>query len=63
LAAWSPFEGHLIAFGEGLESFAGNGGKMHEYVFAVLPLDKTKPLAVVKPLHRTIFHFVLSPNP
>jgi hypothetical protein len=49
-------ERNLIAFSQGLETFTRDGGEMHEDVLAILLLKKTKPLAVVEPLYRTVYH-------
>src|SRR5690349_9217611 len=55
-------ERYAITFNKGFESVAGDGGEVAKYVFAVLLLKKTKPLAVVKPFYSTICHFCL-PSP
>ena len=42
---------------EGPETFGLDGGMMDENVRSVILLDETKALGIVKPLHRTFFHF------
>src|SRR5262249_19664121 len=43
-------------------SASGYGGKMDEDVFAILPLDKAKTFARVKPLYRACFFHNSSPS-
>ena len=52
------FERYFIAFSEGFETVAGDGGEMHEYVFAILLLEKTKTLAVIEPFYFTFYHLL-----
>jgi len=59
--AFHDFERNAVALSKGLESVASDSGKMHEYVFAIFLLKKTKPLAVVKPFHSSVYHLLTSP--
>ena len=49
-------EGDALAFLERLETLRLDRGKMYEYIFAVLLLQETKPLAVIEPLYGTSWH-------
>ena len=42
---------HILAFIEGLETFALDSGEMYEYVIAILTCDKTKTLVSVEPFY------------
>lgn len=62
LGALHNVKGDALAFLERLETLRLDRGKMYEYIFTVLLLQKTKPLAVIEPLHFTFSHFLL-PQP
>jgi len=48
----------LLAFGEGTEAFALDGGEVYKYisVACILGLNKSKPFGFVKPLNSTSTH-------
>lgn len=59
LEAFRPlgdFKRYSIAFSKGFESVTRNGGKMTKHVFTIFLLKKTKPLTVVEPFYRTVYH-------
>ena len=49
-------ERYPITFSKGFETIACYGGKLYEYILAVLLLKKTEPLAVIKPFYRAVYH-------
>jgi len=50
---------HTVSFRKGFEAVPLNRGKMDKYIRSIVLLNKTKPLAVVKPLYSTFCHFFL----
>jgi hypothetical protein len=58
------FKGDPIAFAERPETAGIDRRMMNEYIRTVFLFDKTKPLAVIEPLHDTICHadFLLQLN-
>ena len=53
-------EGHARAFIEGAIPAGFDGRKMHEHIFAVVALDKSKTFSGVKPLYCTCLFHILS---
>src|SRR3569833_2947837 len=61
--ALHDFKFHLIAFGQALVAFRGDGAVMHEHIGAVLASDEAVTFSVVEPLHCTFQSFhLLSPS-
>jgi hypothetical protein len=56
LGALFDVKGNPVTFIERFESGGVDCRMMNEYIRTVFLLDKTKPLAVIKPLHDTICH-------
>ena len=54
LGSLLDFEFDGGAFRQGPVTFALNRGKMHENIFSIGLLDKTKALGFVKPLHSAL---------
>src|SRR6202021_2495367 len=53
-------EGHTSAFIEGAIPAGFDGREMHEHIFAVVALDKSKTFSGVKPLYCTCLFHILS---
>src|ERR1700733_12639099 len=53
-------EGHARAFIEGAIPAGFDGREMHEHIFAVVALDKSKTFSGVKPLYCTCLFHILS---
>src|ERR1700691_514735 len=53
-------EGHTRAFVEGAIPAGFDGREMHEHIFAVVTLDKSKTFSGVKPLYCTCLFHILS---
>jgi hypothetical protein len=60
LGALDDLERNLVAFVQRLEAVSRDGRKVHEHVLAIVLRDKTKPLAVIEPLHYTVCHSCFS---
>jgi hypothetical protein len=57
------FERHFLAFLQGLETVALDGGKMCEHIFAaVIWGNEAKTLGVAEPLDCTCCHLILPPG-
>jgi hypothetical protein len=59
LGAFDYVERHSLAFGEAAKATRLNGGEMDEYVLSTGTAEKAVALRVVKPLHGSLFHWVL----
>src|SRR6266446_5243195 len=59
LGALGHFELHGLAFLQALEAARLDGREMHEDIFAILAADESEALGVIKPLHCSLFHFVV----
>ena len=53
-------EGHASAFIQGAIPAGFDGREMHEHIFAVVTLDKSKTFSGVKPLYCTCLFHILS---
>src|ERR1035437_3753498 len=61
LGALLDHELHLRAFLQGFVTVRLDGGKMNEHIVAARPLDESKALGGIKPLHSTFFfHYTFS---
>ena len=56
LGALHDVELNLLTFLEGAEAIALDGGVMHKNILAIRPAEKPKTLAIVEPLHCSLFH-------
>jgi hypothetical protein len=56
LGSFYDIKRHFVALDKGFETIPLDGGEMHEDIFPVLLLKKTKPLAVVKPFYLAVYH-------
>jgi hypothetical protein len=59
LGAFHDVELNCLSLLQGAEAVRLDGGEMYEYILAALTGDKAKALCVVKPLHCSLFHFVV----
>jgi hypothetical protein len=57
--AFDYVERHSLAFGEAAKATRLNGGEMDEYVLSTGTAQKAVAFRVVKPLHGSLFHWVL----
>ena len=56
LGAFNQLERYGFTFRKGFETIAVNCGKMNKNIFSIFLLKKTKPLAVIEPFYRSIYH-------
>jgi hypothetical protein len=59
LGSLGHFEFNRLAFVQRFVSLRLNRGEMDENILAGLPLDKSKPLACIKPLYCSLFFQLL----
>jgi hypothetical protein len=59
LRALGHIELNGLTFLEAPEPIRLNRGEMHKDIFTGLPAYKAEPLGVVKPLHCSLFHYVV----
>lgn len=50
------FKTDLLTFGKRLETITCDGAEMNENIFAFVRRNETIPLAIVKPLYRSLTH-------
>src|SRR5437764_15466030 len=59
LRPFHHFELYRLAFLQAAETARLDSREMHEHIFAGLTADEAVALGVVKPLHCSLFHYVL----
>jgi hypothetical protein len=50
------FKRYTVSLNKRFEAIARDSGEMAEYIFTAFLLKKTKTLAVVEPLYRSVYH-------